>query len=38
MNKHIVKGNVVGADEKVRPAGRVQLRDSFHTDSGGIVG
>lgn len=38
MDIHIIKGDVVGADEKVGPAGRVQLCDSFHTDSRGIVG
>lgn len=37
MDKHIVKGDVVGAHEEVGPAGRVQLRDALNTDPSRIV-
>lgn len=37
VDVHIVKRHVVGAHEEVGPAGRVQLRDAFHTDAGCVV-
>lgn len=37
MNENVIERNIIGANKKVGPAGRVQLRDSFHTDTRSIL-
>lgn len=38
MNVHIIKRDIIGANEKVRPARRVQLRDALDRDAGCVIG
>lgn len=38
MNVHIIKGDIISANEKVCPARRVQLRDALNRDAGCVIG
>ena len=38
VNEDVVKGHIVGAHEKVRPAWRIQLGDALHADASGVIG
>lgn len=37
MNVHIIKGDIISANEKVCPARRVQLRDALDRDAGCVI-
>ena len=38
MDIHIIKRDIIGPNEKVRPARRVQLRDALDRDTGCVIG
>jgi hypothetical protein len=38
MDIHIIKRDIIGPNEKVRPARRVQLRDALDGNTGCIIG
>jgi len=38
IDENIIERDILGANEEVGPAGRVELSDTFDTDTSGIIG